>query len=72
MMSSNILFCPQPKNIEFTVIKEPGKQKIFSFSKAYTPPIMQQIAITPRIRQKVPQVIVLLNSTCRIQPNIHL
>ena len=29
----NILFCPQPKDIQFIVIEEERNQKIFTFSK---------------------------------------
>ena len=31
--SSNVLFCPQPKDIQFTVIEEERNQKIFTFKK---------------------------------------
>ena len=30
---SNVLFCPQPKDIQFTVIEEERDQKIFTFKK---------------------------------------
>ena len=33
MMSSNVLFCPQPKYLQFTVIEEERNQKIFTFKK---------------------------------------
>ena len=33
MTSSNILFCPQPKDIQFTVIEEEGNQKILTVKK---------------------------------------
>ena len=32
MMSSNVLFCPQSKDNQFTVIEEERNQKIFTFS----------------------------------------
>ena len=31
--SSNVLFCPPPKDIHFTVIEEERNQKIFTFKK---------------------------------------
>ena len=31
--SSNVLFCPQPKNIQFTVREEERNQKMFTFKK---------------------------------------
>ncbi len=31
--SSNILFCPQPKYIQFTVMEDKRNQKIFTFEK---------------------------------------
>ena len=31
--SSNVLFCPQPKDNLFTVIEEERNQKIFTFKK---------------------------------------
>ena len=33
MTSSNVLFCPQPKNNQFSFIEEERNQKIFSFKK---------------------------------------
>ena len=33
MMSSNLLFCPQPKDVQFTVTEEERNQKIFTFKK---------------------------------------
>lgn len=31
MTSSNVMFCPQSKDIHFTVIKDKGNHKIFTF-----------------------------------------
>ncbi len=31
--SSNVLFCPQTKDIQFTVIEDEINQKIFTFEK---------------------------------------
>ena len=36
MTSSNILFCQQPKNNQFTVTEEERNQKIFTFKKLET------------------------------------
>ena len=36
MMSSNVLFSPQPKDIQFTVIEEERNLKIFTFKKKST------------------------------------
>ena len=33
MTSSNVLFCPQLKDIQFTVTEESRNQKIFTFKK---------------------------------------
>lgn len=33
MTSLNVLLCPQPKEIQFIVIKEEWKQKIFTLKK---------------------------------------
>ncbi len=33
LTSLNVSFCPQPKNIQFTVIKDERNQKIFTFEK---------------------------------------
>ena len=33
MMSSNVSFCPQPEDIEFTVVEEERKQRIFTFKE---------------------------------------
>ena len=33
MTSSNVLFCPQPKNNQFTVIEEERNHKMFTFKK---------------------------------------
>ena len=32
-VSSNVLFCPQPKDIQFTVIEEERKQTLFTLRK---------------------------------------
>ena len=32
-LCSNVLFCPQPKNNQFTVIEVERNQKIFTFKK---------------------------------------
>ena len=33
MTSSNIFFCPQPENIQFTVIEKERNQKTFTFNE---------------------------------------
>lgn len=36
MTSTNVLFCPQPQDIQFTIVEEKRNHKIFTFKKLVT------------------------------------
>ena len=52
MTSSNVLFCPQPKDIQFTVKEDKRNQKIFTFKKLEPGNFYKQIIQITKIVDK--------------------